>query len=574
MGDWMRHRRIRGSSFVLGFVIATACVLHVANASAQTLPGPAEPGQIEKRFEEPVTPKSVLEPMIPEFDGKPLPPEKAGEIKLTLQGVVFEGRTAVPEADLVALYEALLGKEVTLLQIYELTDAVTAAYRNAGYILSRAIVPPQRIKSGVVTIRIVEGYINRVIIEGEQGSVADLIGAYVDKLQASRPLHLIDLERYLLLVNDIPGIRAHSVLRPAPNAPGAADLVLKVALKPVDAALSLDNRGSRYVGPYQVSASVAENTMVGGAERTNLRLVTANPLGTGQRRELVYANLSHRRIINDEGTSISAKLGYSRSDPGHTLKVQEVKGRSLMLSLTGVHPFIRSRGENLSAQVGVSFSNSETDLLGARLSDDKARSASLGLTYDFVDRFRGITLVGATVVQGLPILDSTNQNSANPSRANGRDDFTKIMARASRVQKISGPVNLLVAASGQVSADPLLSGEEFGVGGSKFGRGYDASEITGEQGVAAKVELQYGRAANWAWLQNYQAYAFYDVGAVWNKGTGDRDSLASGGVGVRVNLSDQVTTTVEAAAPLTRNVAAQGTKGDDPRVFFSLTMRY
>lgn len=555
-------------------MIAAVCAFGTADTFAQTVPSSAEPGRIEKHFEEPVAPKSVLEPVIPELDGKPLPPEKASEIKLTLQGVIFEGRTALPETELVTLYEPLLGKDVTLLEVYELADAVTAAYRNAGYILSRAIVPPQRIKSGMITIRIVEGYINRVIIEGEQGSVVDLLDTYADKIQASRPLHIDDLERYLLLANDIPGISAQSVLRPAPDTPGAANLVLKVALKPVDAALSLDNRGSRYVGPYQVTASVAENTLLGGAERTNLRVVTANPLGTGQRRELAYANLSHRRLIGDEGTSIGVSLGYSRSQPGHTLKVQEVKGRSLTLGITGAHPFIRTRGENLSAQAGLSYSNARTDLLGERLSEDKLRSASLGLTYDFIDRFSGITLVGATLVQGLPVLGSTDRSSANPSRADGRDDFTKITARASRVQKISGPVNLLVAASGQVSADALLSAEEFGIGGSEFGRGYDASEVTGEHGIAAKVELQYGRAVNMAWLQNYQAYAFYDVGAVWNKGTGDRDSLASGGTGVRVNLNDALTATAEVAAPLTRDIAAEGTGGDDPRVFFSLTMRY
>ena len=570
----MLRRHVLGTRFIAGLVAATACAFGAVDAFAQTVPRSAEQERLEKRFEEPVTPKSVLEPMIPEFDGKPLPPEKAGEIKLTVQGVVFEGRTALSEAELTALYEPLLGTEVTLLQVYELADAVTAAYRNAGYILSRAVVPPQRIKSGIITIRIVEGYINRVIIEGEQGSVADLLGTYADKIRASRPLHIDNLERYLLLANDIPGISAQSVLRPAPDAPGAADLVLKVSLKPVDAALSLDNRGSRYVGPYQVTASVAENTMIGGAERTNLRLVSANPLATGQRRELAYVNLSHQRIIDDEGTTLGASLGYSRSEPGHTLKVQEVKGRSMTLGFSAAHPLIRSRGENLSVQAGLSASNAKTDLLSTRLSEDKSRSASLGLTYDFIDRFSGITLVGATVTQGLPILGSTDRNSANPSRADGRNDFTKITARASRVQKISGPVNLLVAASGQVSSDALLSGEEFGVGGSEFGRGYDASEITGEHGIAAKVELQYGRASKLAWLQNYQAYAFYDGGAVWNKGTGDRDTLVSSGLGVRINLTDQVTATTEVAMPLTRDVAALGTGGDDPRVFFSLTMRY
>lgn len=570
----MRLYRLTFSIFLSGLTIATAGVFGTADAFAQTLPGSAEPGRIEKQFEVPAKPKSVLEPVIPDIDGKPLPPEKAAEIQLTLQGVIFEGRTALAEAELLPLYESLLGQEITLLQVYEIADAVTAKYRSEGYILSRAVIAAQKIRGGIITITIVEGYINRVIIEGDAKKSADLLRTYSDKIQASRPLHIAALERYLLLANDIPGITAKSVLRPAENEPGAADLVLMVTHKPVDASLSLDNHGSAYVGPYQVSAAIAENNLIVGGERTQLRYTVANPLGADQRQELGFLSFSHNRIIGGEGASVSVSLSHSKSEPGDTLKVQEVKSSSNTLALGVSYPMIRARAENLSLMAGLNYQNSKSDLLGARLTEDKLRSVNVGFSYDFVDGIGGITLLGATLTQGLSVLGSTDGNSANPSRSDGRDDFTKVTASVSHLQKIGGGFNLLAAASGQYAADPLLAAEEFGVGGAGLGRGYDSSEIIGDHGLAAKLEVQYGRESNLAYLRDYQAYAFYDAGAVWNKGDSGRDSLASTGFGVRMNLSDNVSGGLEVAKPLTRGVATNSADPRAPRLFFNLTVRY
>ena len=570
----MRLYRFTLSIFISALAVTTVCVFGVTGAFAQTLPGSAEPGRIEKQFEVPTQPKSVLEPIIPDVDGKPLPPEKAAEIKLTLQGVVFEGRTALAEADLLPLYESLLGKEITLLQAYEIADAVTAKYRSEGYILSRAVIAAQKISGGIITISIVEGYINQIIIKGDAKKSVDLLRTYSDKIQASRPLNIATLERYLLLANDIPGITAKSVLRPAANMPGAADLVLMITHKPVDGSLSLDNHGSAYVGPYQVSATIAENDLIAGGERTQLSYTLANPLGANQRKELGFLRLSHNRIVGNEGASVSLSLSHSKSEPGDTLKVQEVKSSSNSLTLGASYPMIRARAENLSLMGGFSYQNSKSDLLGARLTDDKLRSVNAGISYDFVGSPGGITLLGATITQGLSILGSTDGNSPNPSRADGRDDFTKIVANISHLQKIGGGFNLLASASGQYSADPLLAAEEFGVGGGGFGRGYDASEITGDKGLAAKLELQYGRKSDLTYLRDYQAYAFYDAGAVWDKGVSGRDSLASTGIGVRMNLTDSVSGGLELAKPLTRGVATNSADPNAPRLFFSLTARY
>ena len=60
-------------------------------------------------------------------------------------------------------------KEVSLLDIYKVRDAITAKYRAAGYVLSQAIIPPQQISDGIVRIQVVEGYIGKVEFDAEAG---------------------------------------------------------------------------------------------------------------------------------------------------------------------------------------------------------------------------------------------------------------------------------------------------------------------------------------------------------------------------------------------------------------------
>jgi hemolysin activation/secretion protein len=99
---------------------------------------------------------------------------------------------------------------------------------------------------------------------------------------------------------------------------------------------------------------------------------------------------------------------------------------------------------------------------------------------------------------------------------------------------------LYLAVTGQTFGNRLLTPEQFGVGGSQFGRGYDPSEITGDSGVAGKVELQYNRQHQ---IKDFvvptQYYGYWDIGKVWSEKPRfvGSQSLSSAGVGVHVQVA-------------------------------------
>jgi hemolysin activation/secretion protein len=310
--------------------------------------------------------------------------------------------------------------------------------------------------------------------------------------------------------------------------------------------------------------------MFGLGERVQLGFFTI----PNQPRELLYGEFSYQQPVGSEGTTLTATASASLVDPGASLAALDTEGQSTRFSLRATHPILRARGGNLSVSGSIDILDVGEDRLGVTNFDDHLRVFRVGLDYLRDDSWDGTTTVAVEVSQGIDILGASNAGDTALSRPDGDGVFTKVTAKLTRTQQIGQEFSIWAAIKGQISADPLLSAEEFSLGGSEFGRAYDFSEITGEDGIAGSVELRYGKSLNQEILKAFQIYGFYDLGAVWNDDTqGDsRESLASAGAGLRLTLPQSIFATAEVAKPLTRTVSTTGDQ--DWRAFFSLSANF
>jgi hemolysin activation/secretion protein len=305
-----RQRGIRAARFVaaaLGWLGA------VVTVSAETVPPSVDPGRVPGRFEPPRRPGVDTRIDVPQIPTA-VPPERARQIRFVLRGVTITGSSVYTAEQLSQHYRSLIGREVSLLEIYGVANQITARYRNDGYVLSQTFVPQQQIRDGVVQIQVVEGRINRVIIrdEGKLSSYNYFL-RYAERLKGSQPVTQRELERYLLLLNDFPGMRVSGVLAPS-DQPGAADLILEVTYKRIDAYATLDNRGSRFLGPYQAEFSGAVNGVVDTGDRVLYRYVVS----LFQPRELQFHELRYQTPIFEHGTILEVWGNYARTRPGFT----------------------------------------------------------------------------------------------------------------------------------------------------------------------------------------------------------------------------------------------------------------
>lgn len=585
---------MRRNSFVSTAAILLAASLSavpVVSGRAQTLPPASDPGRVQQRFEPPPQPRVTTDQILPLIEPERQINGAATKIKFHLSAVTVVGSTVYDSQALAKAWDGMVGHEISLADAQLIADRITAQYRNDGYILSRAVIPAQRIAGGALKIQVVEGYIKDFRIDGNftpglsgSGLVSGVRGklaAYAQQMVGTRPITARMMERYLLLANDLPGVNAQAVLAPAKgDDPGAATLVIQATKKPVDFFGSADNFGSRYSGPYQGQVGMVLNSPLGLSERIGLRAINT----IGDWNELHYLEGNWDQDIGSEGTKIGFGVAYSKSKPGNLLApVDSIDGEVWTETFRISHPLIRSRTMNLYVRGSFVWRDVDTTTdLGVPLLDerkDHLRILRVGGSFDLVDRFRGVNFADFEVSKGLPIFNYTHHDD-NSSRPEGTADFTKITAEVSRLQSLFVPgLSLFVAAQGQFSFNTLLSSEEFGVGGSQYGRGYDPSEIAGEHGIAAKVELQYGGPADFRFLKGYQLFAFWDYGKIWNKDKAskqdhtDRDSLMSAGAGVRLNFINEVSGEFYVAKPLTRDIAGRD-NADNWRGFFTLTTHF
>ena len=444
-------------------------------------------------------------------------------------------------------------------------------YRADGYILSKAVVPPQKIEDGVVQIDVIEGFVDNVAIQGQVRGPRKLLNKYRKALLRSRPLKATDLERYLLLVDDLPGVSVKSVLTPSKFKQGATNLTLILTNKRIDISFGADNRGTKFNGPFQFNAGISSNALLKNYERFGFQSVV-----TSNTNELKFFRGFYEQSIFSEGTKLFFSGSFSDSEPGSDLELFEVKGESKTLTLKITHPFIRSRSENLNGFIGFTNRDSETEILGTLDSEDRLRILNVGASYDFVDEFQGVNLLSFNLSKGLDIFDSTETGSRKLTRTRGHSDFIKVTGEALRLQQLAPSWMLLGAFSWQYSFEKLLASEEFGVGGAQFGRAYDSSEITGDQGLAFKLELQKAFQPKKKYFRDLQAYTFFDYGKVWsryeNTAGSKSDALYSMGLGIRFNLTDVISGYVEWNKPLGQEVSSEG--NTDGRAFFSLSARF
>ncbi len=526
----------------------------------------ADPGRIEQRFT-PQTPREA--PVLPAIPVAPVPtpagPANAGTF--VLSAVDIEGATVYPAADFVPLYQPQIGRSLTLADVQKLIEAITAKYRADGYFLSRAEAPPQDLALGILHVKIVEGYIGNVAFEGIPEDKQDNLRAIAAHITEQRPARLANLERYLLLMQDTPGTKITPRLQIVDAADGSFGLMVQVETKDFNAELHLDNRGTSLVGPLEQTASIALNNLIQQNSRTRV-LVATTP---AEPRQLQYIEAAHDVALRTEGTRLLLDASFGTVRSAGTQYESDIKTKTYALEAAIAHPIIRSNAQTLTIRAAFDVESARQLQPYFASYDDELRVARLGIAEQFVDGWNGLNLLSAQVSQGLDILGASGANRSNVSRYGGRDDFTKINLSAVRRQPLAPGWALQIAGIAQRSRTPLLLAEQFGVGGATFGRAFDPSQITGDDGEAGYIELQGTRDTVYRLVPWIQYFAFLDGGETSFQGTGSSNSqrLASTGMGVRLRLYRAFSGEFLVAFPVAQTVAA-GTPRKGNSFYFSI----
>lgn len=494
----------------------------------------------------------------------PAPVEAAAPSEPITPGAIsVEGATELGPATFAPAVEPYLGRPLGEAELRALTRDVAEVARRAGFGLATAWIPRQSMVAGVLRVQVDEGRIDTVEVTGNARAA---VQARLEGLATGRPLRTAELERRLLLAGDMPGVslgRAQVVRRE-----GRTVLVLVANIDRVRGWASVDNSGTGPVGPLRARLSVDFNSLAIGGDRLSVGGVVT-PV---QPREFQYGEISYTAPIGRHGTEASVAVYAGHSDPGASLRGQDIAGVSTQAEARVTHPLLRSRAASLWGSLGVTVRDSTLDQLGVRARDDRIVSASAVLSGN-ASLAGGRLRVRLAYVQGLDLLNATARGDPLASRSDAGGPFSKVEFWTEYERPLGGGFGIDLRGAGQLASRPLLASEEMGLGGRQFLRGFDYWEMAGDQGAVISGELRYDlRRGLPGPVTRLQLYLFADAGRVTNLNGGfGGGTLASAGGGVRAWLQHGLQAGVEIGVPLTDGAFDPD---PDPRFSFNLGGRF
>jgi len=511
-------------------------------ANAQASP---DPGAIERTIPQ-IQPSSIAPSIV---TPRRVSPKRARNTRrFTLGSVNIDGATVFSNDQLSPYFEPYLAGQVDEAKLAEMAARITERYRHAGYLLSYAAVPPQAVEAGMVRLAVSEGRIDSVTIEGA-GPDQAAIEAITEPLLADAPLRGSTLERAIGLIRDFPGLKVTDIsLSRSGLRAGLYALKIRVTRDRARAFAYMDNRGTSSVGHSRLYTSASLSSLLMNGDELRLDLF-AMP---GGHFRYLYGQLHASAPIGRNGLRVA--IAASKGDQS-LISTEPFAGNSRNLVAQLSYPVLRSRALTMVAKLSMNDWLSSGDENGTRRLHDRMRVLRFGLE---VSREAKTRLQGDfTLSRGLDFDGATKVGDPLASRHDASGRFFKAAFTFQARHPLSDKVRVQATLAGQYSNRPLLSAEEFSLGGSRIGRAFAFNALTGDRGLGGGLELSYRIGTSKSAISSLELFGFTDGGVVFEaKSTSIADrrrSLASVGVGSRFSLAGTVFS-VEAGVP----VAADG----------------
>lgn len=350
-----------------------------------------------------------------------------------------------------------------------------------------AVTLPQTIAAdGRVRLQVHETRVGQVTVSGnEHFSTASLRDA-LPALQENHSPDLRRLSRQLFLANDNPARQV--ALQFTPGANGTADVTVKVAEgMPLKLATSLDNTGTDATGRSRVTV-LASHANVWDAGHEFTGSYTTSPEKPGQVRQL---SLSYQIPVTRLGDRLQLSYNYSNTDAGRVADTFNVSGQGATLGLRYLHFLERSADARQVIEFGIDDKRYKNtiDFFGSNLGVD-VTARPVAVSYLYSERSNAASITASLgYSRNLPGGHRNNDRTYGESRS-GADAGWSVWRNSTDITLTArSQWALHTSFEAQYTARPLISSEQFGLGGARSVRGFLERETSGDRGWRLSNEV-------------------------------------------------------------------------------------
>lgn len=502
-------------------------------------------------------------------------PSRAQDARFDVFEYRVEGTSLLPAITIERAVYPHMGERKTLADVERAREALEKAYHGAGYLTVLVSIPQQRVDGGVVRLQVTEAPVDRLRVTESRFFSPEDIKAAAPELAEGKVPNFQDMQAELTALNRNPDRRITPVLRPG-KTPGTVEVDLKVQDRlPFHGGLELNDRYSPDTSRSRASASLRWDNLWGRLHSIGLTVQTAPEEPSESR----VFSLNYTWPLDNGG--FLALYGIRSDSDVSAVGTLNVLGRGTILGARYIRPLPGSERFFHSASFGVDHKDFDqsVNLIGSGGFNTPITYTPFTVGWDGTWLDEGVTTrVGASFNFHVSGLGASEQEFAD-KRFKGRPSYAYLRGTASQERTLGEGWGLNWRGGWQLSGQPLVSNEQFAIGGVDTVRGYLESAALGEQGIHLNLE---GLSPNLSARMGSLADTFKEVRAIGFADAGhvrvvdpitatSRFTLASVGLGVRARSGGGVEAELLWAYPLK---TVGNTSRGDHRLHFKLAYEW
>jgi len=455
------------------------------------------------------------------------------------------GNTLLPASELERVFAPYTGQHKDFGDIQRALESLEAAYRDRGYGVVQVLLPEQDISQGVVQLRVRQPRVGKVQVDGNTHFDNENIRHSLPTVIEGETPNSKEIARNLQITAEHPVKQTNVLLRS-----GASDDQVDVNIKVTDdkpwrGFLTLDNTGTGDTGYYRLGVGYQHSNVFNRDHVFTAQYVTS-PTDVDQ--VSVYGAGYHIPFYR-LNSSLDLIAGYSDVDSGTVQGLFNVSGQGSIGIVRWNYYLPKSADYEHKVALGLDYRAYQNQVLfeGVGVVPDVTLHP-LSLTYNGLWRGTASELsFYGSGARNVPGGKNGDDAAFQASRAGANADYSVFRYGFNYVRQFQNKWQTRLGFNGQYTQDPLVSGEQFGIGGPDSVRGYLLRELADDRGMAAQLELytpELARSVGLSDRYKLRLLGFFDYGSVRRvdplPGETTSAFLKSAGIGMRMGYRKSV----------------------------------
>lgn len=466
------------------------------------------------------------------------------EPSFTIKHFSVSGSSLISSAEIGAVLQPHTGPQRRFADIEAARQELQSLFIERGYSTVKVLIPEQEISTGLVRFIIEEHHIGQVTVFGAKHHDETNIRASLPGLREGELPNVIKVAESLRLANENPSKNTQLVFRPG-SRPNELEALLRVEdSKPWKAFAGLDNSGSAETGRSRMTLGYQHSNLFNRDHVLTLQTIVSPE----QFDQVSIFGAGYRIPLYDWHSAIDLYAGYSDVDSGTVAGLFDISGRGRIYGARFSHLVPKTGQFEHRISLGLDYRAYENNIrfLGNPLGTDvTVRPLSLGYHGKWTGK-RSLANYHLGFHANLPGVEHGKDLDFALARGGADARYKLFRAGLDLSHSLTGDWQLRGRIKGQYSDEPLVSGEQFTLGGADSLRGLQESLIGGDSGLNASLELYTPDFAAKTPVANdsLRFLAFVDAGQVdvINAGAGQAShtQLLSAGLGLRYGIKDSL----------------------------------